>query len=455
MSTFLGQKPSKVLHSEEDLTHYFEAFAKPAAAAKVGIEVELFAVHQDTGHALPYEGPLSIHAILKQLAGGFGYEPIFEEGRIIALKRADHWVTLEPGGQVELSAPPAWDIFEVELQVEAFLEELRQVRRQMPGLAWLATGMQPFSALEDITWVPKQRYAIMADHMNERGSQSHEMMKRTATNQVNLDYVNEEQAMASMRVVLGITSIVSAMFANSCFSEGVPNGFRTRRLDIWNHTDPDRTGLLATFVRKGTKFQHYIDYLLDMPMMFIVRDNQWIRMNGLSFRHFIRDGFEGAQATLSDFELHLSTAFPEARFKQYLEIRGADGQKPSLIPAVPAFWKGILYDEGTREAAWALVADIAPEDRLRLHHEVPKLGLSAQLAGRPILGIAEQLVALASGGLAKQAPAKKGRNESLFLKRIEDQILRPGKSPADKLLAAWQPSFQNDPRPLIESLSIG
>ena len=453
MSTLLGQSDSRILNSEEDLASYFQAFSKSPQKIRIGIEAEFFAVEQHTGRALPYEGALSIHAILKELRARYGYEAVLESGNIIALKRGEWIISLEPGGQIELSAPPVANVFEIEKQLKQFFAELLSLNDRFPEAAWLAVGVQPFSPLEEITWVPKKRYQIMGEYLRTRGTMSHEMMKRTATNQICLDYTSEENAMAGLRLTLGITSIVSAIFAHSPFSDGRPNGFLTKRLDIWNHTGPDRSGLIVQFTRPGMTFRDYLDYLLEMPLMFIVRNKEWIPIQNLNFRGFIAEGYRGHKATLADFDLHLSTAFPEVRLKQYLEIRGADCQRPDLIPALAAFWKGILYDRAAREKAWELVAFASEEERLALHHAVPREGLQASLGGRPILPIARRLAEISCASLALQKKPEVG-NECIYLERLQKEILISGKSPADRLLEKWEREWKGDRTRLIEHLRI-
>ncbi len=454
MSTLLGQSDSRALNSEGDLASYFQAFSKPPEKVRIGLEAEFFAVERKTGRALPYEGELSIHAILKELRTRFAYEPVLESGNIIALKREEWIISLEPGGQMELSAPPVANVFEIEKQLKRFFGELLSLNDRFPEAAWLAVGMQPFSALEEITWVPKKRYQLMREYLSTRGTMSHEMMKRTATNQICLDYTSEENAMDGLRLTLGLTSIVSAMFAHSPFSDGRPNGFLTRRLDIWNHTGPDRSGLIVPFTRPGMTFRDYLNYLLEMPLMFIVRRGEWIPVENLSFRSFIRDGHQGRKATLADFDLHLSTAFPEVRLKQYLEIRGADCQRPDLIPSLAAFWKGILYDNKAREKAWQLVAFASEDQRLALHRAVPREGLKAILGGRPILPIARQLVDLSRASLAGQKAKPDAADECVYLERLQNEIMIPGKSPAERLLEKWEREWKGDPGQLIETLRI-
>lgn len=455
MSTLTREPASKVLRSAADLADYFQSFAKSRKAMRVGIEAEFFGVRRETGKAIPYQGKGGVESVLDALSRRFQYEKVLEEGHIIGLQRGRSFITLEPGGQIELSAEPASNVFEIEDQVQGFLRELREISASFPGLTWLAAGIQPFSSLEEVSWVPKKRYEIMSRHFEGRGALSHHMMKLTAANQVNVDYLSEENAMASLRVVLGVTSVVTALFANSSFSEGRPNGYLSRRLEIWNHTDPDRTGLIVEFTRSERTFRDYLDYALAMPMMFIVRAGNWIAVpRPFTFQDYLRHGLGEARATLGDFELHLSAAFPEARIKQYLEIRGVDCQKPHLIPAVAAFWKGILYRADARNQAWKLVSFATEADRLNLHHAVPREGLRAKLGAKPILPIARELLEISCEGLAKQSARGGWRDECVFLERVRKEIMRPGLSPAETLIEKWGKEFRRVPGRLVDYLSV-
>jgi len=453
LSTLIGAEHTTVLKSKDDLAGYFQAFSKPQSNVRVGLEAEFFTVRRSTGRALSYGEPGGIHEILQALNKKYKYQPILEEDRIIALKREDEFISLEPGGQMELSAPPVSNIFEIEKQIKTFVGELRDVAAGFPDTTWLAVGIQPFTKFDEIAWVPKRRYEIMAEYFKTHGTLSHHMMKRTSTNQVSIDYISEDDAMAKLRVVLGLTSIVSALFANSSFAEGKLNGFRTERVEIWNHTDPSRAGLTEQFIRPGLKFSDYLQYLFDMPVIFVVRGGKWIPFKNINFGEFIRNGYEGLKATIGDFELHLSTAFPEARIKQYIEIRGADCQAPDLIPAIAAFWKGIIFDPVAREKAWDLVSFANEKEFLELHKAVPRQGLQAKLVGRPIFPIACELVDISCASLAKQKQ-KKDEDECVFLERIREKMIRPGKSPGETLLEKWEGEFNRDPSQLIDYLSI-
>ncbi len=293
----------------------------------------------------------------------------------------------------------------------------------------------------------------MWEHFKTHGTLGHEMMRLTATNQVSFDYLNEEDAMSGLRVALGISSIVSAIFSNASFSEGKPNGFISRRMHIWNHMDPDRSGLILQMTRPDRTFQDYLDYLLDMPMLFIVRQGDWLPVKNMTFRQYIQKGFSGHKATLGDFELHLSGAFPEARLKQYVEIRGVDCQMPELIPAIAALWKGILYDRTTRDEAWKLVDFASENDRVALHAAIAKEGLKAHLGPKPILPIAQDLLDLTCFSLGKQRQFL-SQSECVVLQRIRKQILDMGKSPGEVLLDRWQGDLAKSPAKLLEALRI-
>ncbi|MFZ5801957.1 MAG: glutamate--cysteine ligase [Candidatus Omnitrophota bacterium] len=456
MSTYIESSNAAVIHSESDLEAYFFQGMKSREQAQVGIEVEFLGVDARTGKAIPYSGAQGIEAILHDLARRHAYEKVLERGRVIALRKNRLLISLEPGGQIELSALPARNICEVEKQILNFTQELRSLREGFPAVRFLAFGIQPFSRVEEIEWVPKARYDVMADYLGARGDRAHWMMKMTAADQISFDYFSEEEAMTGLRLVNGLTSIVSAMFAHSCFLEGRPSGFLSHRIEIWERTDPQRSGLLVRFLDKGRRFGDFLEYLLDLPMLFIVRGTQWFAIGGkCNFREFIRKGFEGMQPTWDDFELHVSTAFPEVRLKKYIEIRGTDGQSLDLIPAVAALWKGLLYDEASREAAWDLVSFAKAEDLLVLRRDIARQGVQAKLKGRDILPIAQALVALAGEGLRRLRGSVGCEDESRYLERIREKILGPRMSPAESLLRKWKCDMKQEPQALIDYLSIG
>ncbi|OGW89743.1 MAG: hypothetical protein A3A73_04635 [Omnitrophica bacterium RIFCSPLOWO2_01_FULL_50_24] len=456
MSTFLQTDPAtRRIESPNDLRGYFQRFAKPRGVERVGIECELFGVHKETGEALPYVGPLSIEAVLNELAYEFGYEPIQEQGHTIALRKGSTFISLEPGGQIELSAEPVDHLHQTKAQLEEFFFQLRTVAHLLGPISWLASGIQPFSSLADIHWVPKRRYEIMARYLIRKGKKAHDMMKRTATNQINLDYHDEEDAIEKMRLSLALTPIAAAMFANSSFSHGKANGFLSERLNIWRFTDRERCGLILKLICEHCTFDDYLQFILDTSMMFIVRNQEWIVTRDLTFRQFIERGYRGHQPTESDFELHLSTIFTDARFKQYLEIRGMDGQRSHLILSVYAFWKGILYNDEAKRLAKHLIGRFEERDIYKLHADVERLGLKARLKKMQVLDLARTLVRISERGLKEQRCFNEAeQDESIYLVPLKEEILKKGETPAEQLITLWNGSFRKDRRALIDYLEI-
>ena len=454
MSTYLQVTRAEQAISPEFLKGYFHSFAKPAAKYRVGLEWELFGVSPETGCALPYDGPHGIEAVLSLLAEKFGYQSIKEDGHIVALFRGEDYVALEPGGQLELSAGPVATVHEARQILEKFRDELREIGRCL-SCAWMTVGFHPFSRLEEMDWVPKKRYKIMKDYLASTGARSHDMMKRTAANQVSLDFESESDAMEKLRVIYGATSLVSAMFAHSSLSEGKWNGFLTRRMASWRQTDPDRSGLVPAFLNEGSRFDDYLDYVLDAPMIFIIRDTTWIPMNGLRFRDFLSRGYGDFLPTRDDFELHLSTLFPEARIKNCIEIRGADGQTFELIPSVAALWKGLLYHGPAREAAWQLVKGFTWEERRAFHEAIETEGPRAFLGAYRGWDLLKELVALARKGLiAQNRLNREGQDESVYLDLLLEKVIQTERTPAETLKEKWQGEFHEEPRLLIEYLGF-
>ncbi|OGX06622.1 MAG: hypothetical protein A3G87_03300 [Omnitrophica bacterium RIFCSPLOWO2_12_FULL_50_11] len=456
MSTYLGVtvRPERI-GSIQDLRDYFQKYAKPEGTERIGIECELFGVHRETGEALPYSGVIGIEAVLNKLASEFGYEGIHEKGHTIGLKKGNTIISLEPGGQIELSAEPISNLHQAKAQLDEFFFHLRTVAHFLGPIAWLGSGIHPFSPLNRIPWVPKQRYQIMARYLARRGRKAHDMMKRTATNQINFDYHSEEDAIEKMRLVLVVTPIAAAMFANSSLSQGKLSGYLTERLYIWQNTDPDRCGLILNMICENCKFEDYLNYVLDVPMMFIVRGAKWIVTRNLTFRKFIQNGYQGIRPTESDFELHLSTIFTDARFKQYLEIRGMDGQRSHLISSVYAFWKGILYDGEARRAAKHLVQRFREKDIRNLHQQVERLGLRARIRGERVLELARELVRISEKGLKAQRHLnEQEEDERIYLLPLKEEVLKTARTPAEQVAHLWQESFKRDRRAVIDYMAI-
>ncbi len=454
MSTYVRVRKDDQSISIEDLKRYFHSFAKPISQHALGLEWELFGVSPETGQALPYFGSRGIEAVLKLLTSKFGYQTIEEESHVIALFKGENYVALEPGGQLELSAEPVATVHDVKNQLENFQNELVEITRSL-NIAWLNIGFHPFSKLDEIEWVPKKRYQIMKEYLAKKGAWAHDMMKRTAANQVNIDFSNELDAMEKLKIIYGITSLVSALFANSSLSEGKFEGFLIRRLASWRQTDPNRTGLIPVFLREASTFDDYLAYVLETPMIFIIRGNAWIPMQGLPFREFLRKGYSHFRATLEDFELHLSTLFPEARIKNCIEIRGTDGQPFDLIPSVPALWKGILYDQEARLAAWQLVKDFSWEERCAFHLAIEKEGPRAFLGKFRGWDLIKEIFSIAKRGLKSQGKLNsQGEDETVYLDALFERVIKPEKTSAETLVEKWQKDFRETPKLLINHVKL-
>lgn len=454
MSTYLEASRKEQAISLEDLKGYFQAHGKPVARHQLGLEWELFGNVRGTADPLPYYGGVGIETVLRRLSEKFGYQILEERGHATALVRGHTYVALEPGGQLELSAEPVQTIHDIQEQLLQFKKELLILGREFP-VTWFTTGFHPFARLDQMDWVPKKRYEIMRDYLAARGEGAHDMMKRTAANQVSVDYSDEPDAMEKLRTIYALTSLVSALFAHSPLSEGKPSGYLTCRMHAWRHTDSERTGLIPLFFDEFVTFEDYLAYVLDAPMIFIIRGGSWVPMQGIPFREFLLRGYDGSRATMDDFELHLSTLFPEARLKNCIEIRGADGQMFDLIPAVPAFWKGILYDKQARHDAWRVLRAFTWEDRCCFHRDMEKQGPRALLGKYRGWELIREIFKMASSGLKAQGRLNvSGQDESVYLDRLMEKVIKPEKTPAEILIEKWEREFRGDQTKLLNYLSL-
>jgi glutamate--cysteine ligase len=455
-------EPTQVVAREEDLKGYFEQGSKPRERWGIGLEYERVGVFRDSGLAVPYEGRASVETLLEALARERGWAPHDEGGHVLALEKGATQITLEPGAQLEMSGAVHRGLAGLRDELAAFVSEIDDLSRPL-GIAWLGLGLQPFSPLEAITWIPKKRYAIMREYLPKRGARASIMMKQTASIQINLDYGSEADAADKLRAAMGLSPFVTALYANSPLTEGRLNGMMSYRAWAWRETDPDRCGLLPFVFRDGAGFADYLDYALDVPMFFVVRGDDWLPANGMTFRRFIRKGFEGHRATVGDFETHLTTLFPEVRLKRYVEVRGADSGDPAACLALAALWKGILYDGAARRAAWELVKEMTFKDRVRLLDDVCREGPAARVPGA-VAGRAPEtadgsvlardvlieVVRLARMGLNNQgAPAE----EAGFLDLLDRRLGGEGGCPAYRLASEWEGPLGRDPRRLVEALS--
>lgn len=427
--------PVVVIDSIDHLVEELHRACKPREAWRIGTEYEKLAVRPADGRAVPFSGATGIEAALTLLAERFGWEPLLEEGRVVALRRGAASITLEPGGQIELSGEPWKTVHETAREFRQHIEEVVAVSAEL-DIAVLSLGMQPVSRPEDIELVPKQRYRIMAPYMRRVGTLGVRMMKQTATVQVNLDFASEANAMTKMRVGMGTVPLVSAMFANSPLSDGNLNGYLTYRGHIWTDTDPQRSGLLRFIFEPGAGFADYVQYALDVPMYFIIRDG-WIDMTAYTFRRFLREGYGTERATLADWHAHLTTLFPEVRLKSYIEIRSADAQSPELTLALPALATGVYDDDDCLLAAWDLVKQWSWEERVQAYHDAHRGALAARIGRYRLRELCTELLDIATHGLRRRGHrSARGDDETVYLERLADQV-RKGQCPAEIVREKW------------------
>jgi glutamate--cysteine ligase len=437
-----------VIEKKEELEAFFHNAGKPRERWRVGTEYEKVGIDRNTAKAIPYSGPRGVEFILRALIDRFGWEPEEQDGHIIALARDNAQITLEPGGQIELSGEPCESIHCTHAEFTQHIRELLEVADPL-DIVFLGLGMQPVSHLEEIEWVPKKRYRIMAPYMLKVGTLGQRMMKQTATVQANIDYNDEKDAMAKFRTGMGLTPILIAMFANSPISDGQLNGYRSFREHIWTDTDKNRSGLLKFAFFPDVSFAHYVEYALDVPMYFIVRSGEYIDMTGLTFRQFLQHGYQGHPATIEDWSDHLTTLFPETRIKRYIEVRSADSQPPELMPAFPALVKGVFYDSDCLQAAWDLVKGWSWDERMEIYLASHRDALAARIRRYTLLELAKELFQIAWEGLRRQAVLNtQGNDETIYLNPLKT-LLSDGKCPADVLIEKWEGELQHDIKKLI------
>ena len=435
-----------LIESREALIAPMQQGEKSVERWRIGTEHEKF-VYRLADHRAPsYDEPGGIRDLLAGLTE-FGWEPVVEGGNVIAMSGADGAISLEPAGQLELSGAPLENLHQTCAETGRHLQQVKAVGDRL-GLGYLGLGLWPDKARDELPVMPKGRYAIMLRHMPRVGSMGLDMMLRTCTIQVNLDYSSEADMVKKFRVSLALQPLATALFANSPFLEGKPNGFLSYRSHIWSDTDPARTGMLPFVFEDGFGYERYVDYMLDVPMYFVYRDGRYIDAAGQSFRDFL-DGrlpaLPGQKPRQSDWTDHLSTAFPEVRLKSFLEMRGADGGPWSQICALPAFWVGLLYDQGALDAAWDLVKDWDMAGREALRSAVPRLALDAPLPGGGTLrDIAGPVLTIAQRGLVSRARLNAaGDNETGYLQPLEDIVAR-GQTRAERLLDLYHGAWGGD-----------
>jgi glutamate--cysteine ligase len=440
------------IETRDELVAWFEAGAKPKEQFRVGTEHEKFTFRIEDHRPVGYEGPRGIRALLEGMQMLLGWEPIMERENIIGLfdVTGGEAISLEPGGQFELSGAPVETIHQTSTELMAHLAQLREVARPL-GIEFLGIGMTPDWTREDMPTMPKGRYRVMTGYMPKVGRYGLDMMYRTCTVQANLDYASESDMVKKFRVSLALQPVATALFANSPFTEGKPNGYLSFRSEIWRDTDNDRAGMLPWVFEPAMGFERYVDYALDVPMYFVKRGDKYIDVSGRSFRDLLAcklAALPGERATISDWANHVSTIFPEVRLKRYLEMRGADGGPWRRIPSLPAFWTGLLYDERSLDAAWDSVKNWTTEERQKLRDDVPKLGFGAQIRGMSLLSLAKQCLELARAGLQRRRRLDgSGRDETRYLEPIEEVASR-GVTPAEELLEKFHEPWKGSVAPI-------
>ncbi|MBN2905348.1 MAG: glutamate--cysteine ligase [Rhodobacteraceae bacterium] len=436
------------IESQAQLAEYLESGCKPKNDWRIGTEHEKFGYDKATLKPIPYSGERSVQTVLEGLRFRHGWAPIFEGENLIGLEKDGANVSLEPGGQLELSGAPLETIHQTCDEVNEHLREVKGVADEI-GVGFIGLGAAPIWTHDEMPMMPKGRYRLMTDYMDRVGTMGKTMMYRTCTVQVNLDFGSEADMVQKLRVALALQPVATALFANSPFLEGKPNGHKSWRSRVWRDLDPARTGMLPFVFDEGFGFEAWVEYALDVPMYFVYRDGKYIDALGQSFRDFMAGklpALPGETPTLSDWADHLTTIFPEARIKKFIEMRGADGGPWRRLCALPAFWVGLTYDQGALDAAWDLIKDWDAETREQWRVAAAQDGLQAKVGGRQMLELANEVVNIARSGLkARARPGLGGmvQDERHFLHALEDSI-ETGKAPADELLEHYNGDWNGD-----------
>jgi glutamate--cysteine ligase len=443
------------IETRDELVAWIAAGCRQKSEFRVGTEHEKFVFTQEDKLPVPYGGSRGIRELLEGMQKSLGWEPIVEDGNIIGLvdaKGAGAAISLEPGGQFELSGAPLDSVHETAAELGEHIAQAKRMARAF-DTGFAAFGMAPTWKRSDMPVMPKGRYRIMTGYMPKAGTHGLDMMYRTCTVQANLDFASEADMVKKLRVGLSLQPVATALFANSPFTEGKPNGFLSFRSEIWRHTDPDRTGMLPWAFEPGMGFERWVDYALGVPMYFIKRGDRYVDVAGRSFRDLMAGklpGMPGERATISDWANHISTIFPEVRLKRYLEVRGADGGPPRFVTALPAYWAGLMYDDEALEAAWDMVKGWSAEERERLRDQVPKLGMKAAIAGRSVHDLATATLDLAEKGLQRRRRLDgSGRDETQYLQPLREVAVR-GFTLAEELLQKYHGPWRGTVDPIFE-----
>lgn len=441
------------ISSKDQLIDYIASGEKPEADWRIGTEHEKFLYCADTLRPLAYEGTPGVKGLLEALSGP-EWEPVYEKGNVIALKGADGGsVTLEPGGQFELSGAALEDIHQTCSEVHRHLHQVVQACEEV-GAGTVGLGFNPIWKREDIHWMPKGRYKIMKEYMPKKGNLGLDMMSRSCTVQVNLDFGSEADMVEKMRISLALQPVATALFANSPFVEGKPSGFLSFRSHCWTDTDPDRCGMLPFVFEDGFGYERWVDYLLDVPMYFVYRDGVYNDVSGKSFRDYMDgklEGFEGKLPTMKDWEDHMTTAFPEVRLKKFIEMRGADGGPWGNLCALPALWVGLIYDAQAQKEAADMIADWSIAEISALRDEVPRSALNTPFRDGTVRDLARRMLEICKGGLQRRAriSPRSGLDEVQYIEPLE-KIVESGRTLAEDLLDAYETRWGGKIDPIYE-----
>lgn len=435
-----GQADPTPITSARQLAEWFASGSKPKSAWRIGTEHEKFGFRRSDFASPDYEHQ-GIGAMLEGIMAK-GWEPIRDGANVIGLTRGSGSVSLEPGGQFELSGGPMEDLHAARLELASHLRDVHEVAGPL-GLGFAGLGFHPVARREDMSWMPKSRYAIMRRYMPTRGALGLDMMLRTSTVQVNLDFGDEADMVEKLRVSLALQPLATALFASSPLREGKPSGYKSLRGHVWSDTDPDRTGIPGLVFEEGFGFERFAEFVLDVPMYFVARDGQLHDVAGQSFRQFMTKGLgalPGFEATMGDVADHVTTVFTEVRLKKFLEMRGSDSGSGAMIQAQPAFWVGLIYEDAAQKAARALTKGWSVADMHKLREDAPRLGLEASIAGRPLRDVARDVLAIADAGLKAR-----GLGEEIYLAPLHE-IVESGMTQADRILQQFHGAWKGDAR---------
>ena len=449
---------SEIVESRDALVAWFEMGCKPAGSFRVGTEHEKVPFYRADHSPVPYGGERGIRALLEGMCAHLGWERIENGENLIGLydAKGEGAISLEPGGQFELSGAPLSDAHATADELDRHLTACRVVADPL-GIGFLTLGMSPKWSLAETPSMPKSRYAIMARYMPKVGTRGLDMMFRTATVQVNLDFASEQDMVTKLRVGLALQPAIAALFANSPFTDGKLNGLVSARSEIWRHTDPARTGMLAFAFEAGMGFERYVDYALDVPLYFLKRGDHYQDVAGGSFRDLLAGRLAqapGERATLADWANHLSSIFPEVRLKRFLEMRGADVGPPDRIVALSALMAGLYYDPNALHAAEMLTQGWTAEDRQKLRDDAPVLGLAAEIRGRDLRSVAIDMLAIAQGGLKRRARLNtKGEDETIHLRSLEASA-ESGREPARHWIERYERPWGRSVEPAFDEAAF-